>query len=254
MPIDQQTDYNLLADRQTETFDPVLSRILEDAKNKNIRVKFGDNPTQKQLDLLEESLVFFGTVSDALDKKFRTLLKTDPHFKTKDPSGKIFDNLEKRRLIRSSFTIMDYEHAREFLGENQLMDPVSGSKYEDVRNPNNSLFVAFNLPKPLAHWWDKGKGSWGEKYVDTNNEVIEWGRYYRELLPVVWDYLDEYGDEPTTFLINRINDVSQHLPNKYYYVWQIFRSPGFSYTEEPKDPPLHRTLISQRFAQVIDSK
>jgi len=56
--------------------------------------------------------------------------------------------------------------------------------------------------------------------VDINEATTEWRYFYKELLPIIWYKVDStlYDDG---FYIQRINDLGQHDPEKYYYIWKI---------------------------------
>lgn len=84
----------------------------------------------------------------------------------------------------------------------------------------DSIMLIFNLPPPLARFWYRGgTDSWGELSKEIPPENIEWGHLYRETMPVIWEAV---GEEECEGELNfwRINDVGQHKPNKYYYVWE----------------------------------
>lgn len=105
------------------------------------------------------------------------------------------------------------EHSRVVKNEN-----ADGVRYYDVYK--NSVYVVFNLPKPLAEYWWKGGLQWGAKGEDMGGMVFEWGNFYRECLPVVWEEQGYEQGEGDLFF-ERLNRNSQHDPSKYYYVWQV---------------------------------
>ena len=84
---------------------------------------------------------------------------------------------------------------------------------------NDEFLVIFQLSKPLSQFWKKGEGQWGENNIKTNNTVIEWGRYYREVLPLIWEAVD-YSDDKYGITIARLNPAYDHNGD-YYYAWAI---------------------------------
>lgn len=83
----------------------------------------------------------------------------------------------------------------------------------------DSLYIVFNLPKPLAHWWNKGIGNWGNqnKNFDVKDEVIGWGSIYRNAMEKVWEGMDRAEELD----ISRLNDIGEHDSKNYYYIWKI---------------------------------
>jgi len=83
------------------------------------------------------------------------------------------------------------------------------------------LLLVFQLPKPLAQfWWKGGADSWGNLAEDINDTAIEWGHFYRELMPVVWETQGRHENESGLYF-QRVNDIGEHDPKKYYYIWEI---------------------------------
>ena len=76
----------------------------------------------------------------------------------------------------------------------------------------NDILLVFNLPKPLAIFWRKGKE------VEPAKGMIQWGDIYWRNMPVIWEYV---GDPPQGLSLQRINENGQHDANKYYYLWEV---------------------------------
>ena len=109
------------------------------------------------------------------------------------------------------------------------------------------MIYVFNLPKPLAEYWHKGKIDSSQQGVEAEGAPNEWGKLYREKLPTVWfikDYTegkryraDIEKDYPALLphaesldslqrdlrkvggAHYRVNKLKQHDPKAYYYVW-----------------------------------
>ncbi|TSC55943.1 MAG: Uncharacterized protein G01um101418_514 [Parcubacteria group bacterium Gr01-1014_18] len=93
-----------------------------------------------------------------------------------------------------------------------------------ISNPyanDNSLLLNFQLPRPLSFfWWKGGANSWGDHAVDMQDQVVEWGHFYRELMPIVWE-TQGYYEQEKGLSFDRVNAVGEHDPAKYYYLWKI---------------------------------
>jgi hypothetical protein len=89
-----------------------------------------------------------------------------------------------------------------------------GFPHESIR-PGNFL-VVFNLPKPLSHYWWKGEAG---KHIPPEKRskgmVIEWGKLYQGLMPVLWKSRDKLSG------LHRINKGGEHDPRHYYYLWEL---------------------------------
>ena len=92
-----------------------------------------------------------------------------------------------------------------------------------VEMDNKTLLVVFQLPKHLAqYWWKGGTESWGQESLDIEDSAIEWGHFYRELMPVIWEAVGRYENE-LGLDFERINSGGEHDPKKYYYIWKIIQ-------------------------------
>lgn len=90
--------------------------------------------------------------------------------------------------------------------------------------------LIFQLPKPLAEYWWKSSARLDSsslherdnyrKPEDYGGMVIEWGKIYSNVMPAVWEVVDRYNSEGD-IRFDRINDVGQHDPKEYYYVWVV---------------------------------
>lgn len=110
-----------------------------------------------------------------------------------------------------NFTIASKNQARALLKEYRLYGEIN----------KQSLLLVFQLPKPLAHfWWKGGTDSWGDLAEDVGGTVIEWGHFYRKLMPVIWEAQGRHENE-NGLLFYRLNDFGEHDPTQYYYVWKI---------------------------------
>lgn len=206
----------------------------------------------REKELFDEIIGFCGRLTDCFEKKFITLLGDDQS-KVVDPDGRVKDFLIKHKMTKPWFMVMDKEGAKSFLKEFYL------SPIERGTDVDSSFIVLFNLPKPLEQWWKKGKGSWGGEYDDIHGMAIEWGRYYRESMLVVWDELDVEDENGQSlkgvdwdFFVNRLNAVADHVPGWYYYVWQFnkpslqnhVRHAHWDLEYQPPPGPMEQALLN----------
>ncbi len=90
----------------------------------------------------------------------------------------------------------------------------------DDMEDENGLMIVFNLPKPIGQfWWKGGTGLRGEKAIDVEGKVIEWGFFYRKLMETVWETIGYYESE-TSLVLRRLNAIGDHDPKNFYYVWE----------------------------------
>lgn len=222
------TDDILIIDMAVDGTDRHEGRRGEEQEKKsipdNILTKLSTPVEQlsgREKELFVEIISFCKRLTDRFEEKFLTLLR-DEQTKVVDPREKVKDFLIKHDMTKPWFMVMDKAGAESFF-EKFNLSPIEHGGGVDV-----SLIVLFNTPKPLEQWWSKGRGNWGEEYVDIHGMAIEWGRYYREIMPIVWnetDVEDEEGmplkDVDWDFFVNRLNPMADHVPGWYYYVWQF---------------------------------
>jgi len=181
----------------------VPQNIREDVNEKKLNTE-----TKKLLHLARN---FCTDLSEEFKKTFLSLL-SDYMQVHSQLSEDIFSYLERKEFNLPNFIISYGKDSATLLKELDL----EGQIYND-----EGLLIVFQLPKPLAQfWWKGGAESWGEYSEDVSDIVIEWGYFYRELMPVVWEKQGYYENEED-LNFERVNNVGQHDPQKYYYVWEI---------------------------------
>jgi len=95
------------------------------------------------------------------------------------------------------FTIKDGEAAQKF------MEEVGEAERWDLNE--NSVLLVFNLPRPIARFWHRGAtDSWGEQSVEVGEGEVEWGYFYRESMPTIWEGVG-YEECEGTLTFDRIN-------------------------------------------------
>jgi len=121
---------------------------------------------------------------------------------------KILKHIEDKKLDTPNILIAEGINAKKILFDSKF--------YEKMENiDENTVLIIFQLPKKLAKNWDKG----GEgNIVKDSKGVIEWGKFYRKLMDVPWAIHGKYCNEKNITL-ERINDIGDHDPEKYYYIW-----------------------------------
>lgn len=165
--------------------------------------------SQNRLDTTRE---FCSDLSENFKTRFLELL--DNYQKEKKVlSPKIKEFLYKKDFTLPKFILANGEQAENLLDEYNL----DSSDFDS----QNNLLLSLQLPKPLAQFWQKGGAeSWGNMSIPLKGQVVEWGHFYRELMPTVWQTRGFYEEEKgLTF--ERINLVGEHDPKKYYYVWEV---------------------------------
>ena len=192
-----------------ETWEDIKLAIVE-AEN-NIQQKCDEtkfSPEQKELfDTIKQ---FIDDTSLEFKKRFLELLN-DYRENRKKISQKIVDYLKEKSFDMPQFNIYDNYGSKRFLEDMGF----------DYQIDKQNFLISFQLPKPLAQfWWKGGANSWGEISVNLDDKLIEWGHFYRELMPVIWEKQGYFEDE--TYLdFYRINDPGEHDPKKFYYLWEV---------------------------------
>ncbi len=170
---------------------------------------------EKVLDAkMKRSLFKIRKFCKELTKEFRDtflMLLDQYRYERRYISQRIIDYLLEKEFILPKFKIAYGRKIPELMKYINL-------KYE---HHSSDILLVFQLPKPLAQfWWKGGAYSWGSLAEDMEDIVIEWGHFYRELMPVVWELQGFYENEVGLYFC-RVNRVGEHDPKKYYYVWIV---------------------------------
>ena len=169
-----------------------------------------DEEDERHLELLKS---FCNELSDEFRNNFFSLI--EQYKERKEIPQKIIDFLEKKNLTLPRFIIAHAEHAKELLLDIEL----SGEDKEGGEYYGGDFVLIFQLPTHLARlWWKGGANEWGDGGVDIRDTFIEWGFFYRKLMPIVWEKQGEFTNE-RGIAFDRINEIGQHNPEKYYYAW-----------------------------------
>ncbi|MCD6149992.1 hypothetical protein J7J13_04400 [bacterium] len=192
-----------------KTYNEIKSEI--EGKLPNIREMVEEQKLNAETKrCLDKTRTFCAELSEKFKQTFLTLLeqyRSERH----QISQKIVDYLLEKNFDLPYFTIAYGKDARELLEEYDL----------DFKTNGQNLLLVFQLPKPLSRfWWKGGADSWGNFSEDVQNAVIEWGHFYRELMPVVWEEQGRY-ENVNGLNFYRVNEIGEHNPKKYYYVWEV---------------------------------
>ncbi len=178
----------------------------------NIKILIENSQTsEKKQDCLEKTKSFCTELTTEFENTFLFLLNEYSNNRREIPAS-IKHYIEEKNFNLPSFLIADAEASKDIL---------TGFNFFDSYIKKENLLLVFQLPKPLAQfWWKGGAYSWGDNSVDIQDTAIEWGHFYRELMPVVWENQGYYENE-IGLNFYRINDIGQHSPNNYYYIWEV---------------------------------
>jgi hypothetical protein len=94
--------------------------------------------------------------------------------------------------------------------------------FPDYTIERENLLVNFQLPKPLAHYWDHVSNDppSGIRVAEKAVKPIPWGDFYECLTGIPWKEIDDF-EQRTGLEVCRINPVGCHDPDLYYYLWEI---------------------------------
>lgn len=192
-----------------ETFDYIKKTI--EQRSPNIKeLLYEEELSAKTKRCLEKTRTFCNELSENFKQTFLSLLEQYRQEKRQIPQT-IVDYLLEKKFVLPNFTIASREQAKGLLEEYEI----SG----EIKEQN--LLLVFQLPKPLAQfWWKGGADSWGDLSVDIKDTAIEWGHFYRELMPVIWEMQGHHENE-NGLDFQRVNAIGEHDPKKYYYIWEI---------------------------------
>lgn len=127
----------------------------------------------------------------------------------------------ERRLSDLNIKLLGYDQFRKWVEKNDfyINEPLDRPYGIDLPMSNYcKIYMIVDLPAPLSKWWNKGVGSWGGKGIDLGGQVLEWGRIYRELCPILWEFLDGHDNfGNVNYIVERLNEYGDHVPGKYYY-------------------------------------
>lgn len=181
-------------------------------QTQEISVYTKDKPTSKERKFLSHLVKFCQETSADFREEFYDLIE-----EYKESGRRVSDTM----LEKLSELKLDVPKFEIFVGKarNELLENLQVN--ESYQFQENSIVVLFNLPKPLSqYWWKGGAESWGSAGLNVDAMVMEWGHFYRELMPVIWNAIGrEECNEDYRFY--RINSVGQHEPQAYYYIWEV---------------------------------
>jgi len=164
----------------------------------------------EQRDCLNKIREFCDELSENFRTEFLSLLE-QYHKERRQISQKIVDYLLEKNFDLPQFTVSQGKQANDLLDSFNLNAEVG----------DQNLLLTFQFPKPLAqYWWKGGANSWGNLAEDMEDRVIEWGYFYRELIQEVW-YLQGFYEDEKGLNFYRLNNIGEHDPKNFYYVWEI---------------------------------
>jgi len=108
------------------------------------------------------------------------------------------------------------ESAQSFLAANPKVNNSYASRL------NHRFLVVFNLPDPLMKFWRQGgeKESGARMAVPVSEGEIEWGKFYRRVMPEVHKTINLYEAPKGPLQISKLNGAGVHT-KQFYYVWSM---------------------------------
>lgn len=163
-------------------------------------------------ELIDELKILISSATDEFMTEFDKLLKECAEEKD-GITEKIFQYVKDKELDKPEFIISEGGPAQKIIDDFGL----------DYIFYEGDVLLSFQLPKQLAEYWWKGKKNF--QYDLGNSEekgIIKWGDFYKKLMPLIWEQVETF-EIKHRIAFNRINEIAQHDPKKYYYVWRIER-------------------------------
>jgi hypothetical protein len=194
-----------------------LNNLINQTKKINPKISYFVDTRERndKKELLTDVYKFIKNITQDFNNEFACLIKE--YFNKRTIKSKRIENyLDKYENRIPSFLVYDFEEGLKWLEKNKLVNDVSEHMFNE-----EDVMVIINLPKPMAQWWWKGGDeSWGNLGQKVDNTVIEWGHFYRECMDSIWNNINELAEEKHVEMY-RLNDVGQHNPSEYYYIWSI---------------------------------
>ncbi len=163
--------------------------------------------------LVEVSSELASNIKQAYEQHFRQAIDTYRQEVGPFPQ-KVEDYLEKMEWFKPSIGLLTATEAKEKLGQLEFM-------YEAESWHNNDMLMVFNLPKPLAQYWNKyGTEEHPQQRQKINGMALEWGYFYRTLSQIPWNSVNQVAQSNERIEINRINQIGQHSKD-YYYLFRL---------------------------------
>lgn len=154
-------------------------------------------------DITKALINFIDNIKHAIAEEFDLSMQSCPYI-----APSIQDHIIERKLNFPTLELIG-SNAQKWLDDTNIYYRVDGP------------IIVFQLPKMLARFWIKGGSeSWGDRSIDVGSGIAQWGSYYRNVMPKVWELLEGINSHPSLELM-RINDYGQHDIKKYYYIWEV---------------------------------
>jgi len=191
------------------TFEEIKKEIENASYNIDVRAEKADRDRRS---LVENARRFAVETSKHFQEAFVEVLRAYQTERRKI-ADVIIQYIKDKKFDMPQFTVADWRHGKKFLHD---------AGCENFVFRDDTLLMVFNLPKPLSYfWWKGGEDAWGDERVRVvGPSVIEWGHFYRALMPVIWQQVGfEFAEGTLDFY--RINAPGEHDPEKYYYIWEV---------------------------------
>ncbi len=227
----------------------ISPNLLRLAKQRQIEISLGWQMSEPRAELFSSAVKYLGRFSDIFTDELEATMRADESLAQKDPRGVILQHLKQQELLRPHIGLMDYAVAKQFLAQHKIFDPHAKDS-RDWSGMTPEVFVNFELPKALSQWWAKGVGEWGNRGKDLGDMVIEWGKYYREIMPLVWKKMRVgVWSQRDRLFIERLNAQETHVVGEYYNVYVLRKIQGEA--SQPVWPPVSPFLTAYERAKKV---
>ena len=126
--------------------------------------------------------------------------------------------LSKRLTNHLAENELDYPEIQ--IGDRRLLQQLLGDEAVQEQELDEAGFaVNFQLPKPLAYfWWKTDRRVQSPGAEPGIHGAVAWGDFYRSLAEDVWGSIEQV-ERDYGVRLERLNDLGDHVPKAYYYVF-----------------------------------
>lgn len=185
---------------------------------------------KEQQHTLEILLPFLDETTNTFQEDFWEAIEYRNNINPGLVSERIIQFLIEHNFDLPRFQVWDNQQGKEFI--KKIYDDLDiSNQLRDEEIADDTLILAFNLPKPLAQFWSKIDFKFNPDYIDiSNNNIIPWGSYYLKTINLIRRAVD---DEEQGLRFRRIANIP-HIPSRVYYIWEVSNNEYSSYFNSTK--------------------